>query len=197
MIEMPSTTCGIFVGGRGTRMGNVAKGFLSIEGEPIVVRTARLARAVGFEVVLVGDATPYAALGIPALADDPAGIGPLGGLHALLGASSVPARDAIVVACDMPYVRAEDLAELARFAPDADVVAARRAPDAPWEALFSRWSARSRKVVEAAIAAGVRSFQRVLAGEAGPLDVRRIDIPLRTLRDWDEPADLQTDADDT
>lgn len=182
---MPPITCGIFVGGRGTRMGNVAKGLLEIDGEPIVVRTARLARDQGFEVVLVGDASAYRALDIPALADDPPGIGPLGGLHALLAASSVPA---IVVACDMPYLRAGDLAELARFAPEADVVAAKREPDGPWEALFSRWSVRTRTVVEAAIADGVRSFQRVLQR----LDVRRIDLPARSLADWDEPSDLSS-----
>jgi molybdopterin-guanine dinucleotide biosynthesis protein A len=182
---MADVLCGIFVGGRGSRMGNVAKGLLEIEGEPIVVRTTRLARAQGFDVVLVGDATPYRALKLPELADDPPGIGPLGGLHALLAASSV---SAIVVACDMPYLRAEDLAELARFAPEADVVAAKRTPDGPWEALFSRWSPRSRKVVEAAIEGGVRSFQRVL----DRLDVRRIELPARSLDDWDEPADLSS-----
>ncbi|MGZ3455910.1 MAG: molybdenum cofactor guanylyltransferase [Polyangiales bacterium] len=180
--------CGIFVGGRGTRMGNVAKGLLTIDGEPIVVRTARLAREVGLEVVLVGDASAYASLGIPSIPDDPPGIGPLGGLHALLGGSSVAARDAIVLACDMPYIRREDLAELARFAPEADVVAARLGPEAPWEALFSRWSARSRTVVKAGIDEGLRSFQRILAR----LDVRQIQVPATSLRDWDEPADLDT-----
>jgi molybdopterin-guanine dinucleotide biosynthesis protein A len=182
---MPAITCGIFVGGRGSRMGNVAKGLLEIEGEPIVVRTARLAREQGFDVVLVGDATAYRALNIPELADDPPGIGPLGGLHALLAASSV---SAIVVACDMPYLRAEDLAALATHAPEADVVAAKRDPEGPWEALFSRWSHRSRKVVEAAIADGVRSFQRVL----DRLDVRQIQLPARSLDDWDEPSDLSS-----
>ena len=65
----------------------------------IVVRTVRLARALGMDVALVGAAAPYAALalGVPRLDDAPPGVGPLGGLAALLAWAG--ARPAIAVAC--------------------------------------------------------------------------------------------------
>ena len=76
---------GLFVGGRSSRMGR-PKGRLRFRGRTLLEHAAQRAHEVGLQPVLVGDASPYADLlaGVPRLADDPSGVGPLGGLRALL-----------------------------------------------------------------------------------------------------------------
>ena len=85
---MSAPLVGIFVGGKGRRMGGVAKGLLTAPGgtATLVARLARVVREAFGEVdlVLVGSADAYAAQGLPSLADDPPGVGPIGGLSALL-----------------------------------------------------------------------------------------------------------------
>src|SRR5690348_13005990 len=103
---------GIFVGGRGSRMGGLAKGMLTTEsGETLVARWQRLFAALGMNAVLVGRHDAYGAIGVTAIADDPPGIGPLGGLVALLKIAGK--GHAIAVACDMPFVSLELLQKLA------------------------------------------------------------------------------------
>ena len=140
----------------------------------------------GIEVVLVGDASPYRALrlGVREVADEPAGIGPVGGLCALLSIADV----AVALACDMPFVQLEDLDALFSRPSAAPVLAPRRAEDAPWEPLLARYdAARVLPAVRASIAAGERGFQRLFAR----LDVERF-VPStpHALDDWDEPADV-------
>jgi molybdopterin-guanine dinucleotide biosynthesis protein A len=173
---------GLFVGGRSRRMRGVPKGTLLVDGRPIVVRTIELATAIG-EVVLVGDPAPYRTLTeLPALADDPAGIGPLGGLAALL--SHAGDRRAIALACDMPTIASEDLARLAADPREAPILAGRR--DA-WEPLFARYDApRVGPLLRTALADGIRGFQRFF--ERCPPEPFECDP--RTLVDWDEPEDL-------
>lgn len=182
---------GIFVGGASRRMGGAPKGLLPIDGEPLVARAIRIARELGYDVVLVGRAGAYAevARGCVALDDAPAGVGPLGGLGALLAhAGDAPA---IAIACDMPYLRTEPLRALASSPSRAAVVAARRAPDAPWEPLFARYDAkRVRPVLAEALRAGERSFQRLFSRldvEELPLDADARDV----LVDWDAPEDVR------
>ncbi len=192
-------------------MGGSPKGLLLSEGEPLLARAIRVARALGHEVVLVGRAEAYAeiASGCEALDDVPEGVGPLGGLGALLARAEMralhakdakDAKDAedaedaearvIALACDLPYLRSEPLRALESFASGAAVVAARRAAGAPWEPLFARYDARRvRPALAAALEAGERSFQRLFARlevEELPLD----EAAREALVDWDEPADL-------
>lgn len=175
-------------------MGGTPKGLLLIDGEPIVARALRIARALGHEVVLVGRADAYAevARGCEVLEDSPPGVGPLGGLGALLARAELTGdgAHAIALACDMPHLQAEPLRALASAPARAAVVAARRAPGAPWEPLFARYDAtRVRSALADALLAGERSFQRLFAR----LDVE--ELPLEgdardVLVDWDAPEDV-------
>lgn len=177
-------------------MGGAPKGLLPIDGEPIVARAVRVARGLGHEVVLVGRADAYAAVarGCEVLEDVPAGVGPLGGLGALLAraerASVAGEAHVIALACDLPHLRAEPLQALVTAASRASVVAPRRAPGAPWEPLFARYDAvRVRPVLAEALAAGERSFQRLFARldvDELPLEAASRDV----LVDWDAPEDL-------
>jgi len=180
---------GIFVGGRSRRMG-VPKGRLPAPGsnELLVERLAGVGRALDLDPVLVGDATPYAdvLIDVPRLTDEPAGIGPLGGLASLL-ARAGPST-AITVACDMPHLDAAAL-EVLLAAPAAAVLAPRDA-QGRWQPFFARWRAPSvRPLVAAAIAADVRSFQRLLA-RLQPTELPRDPALERALVDWDSPEDV-------
>lgn len=173
-------------------MGGRPKGRLPAPdtGEPLVGKLARLGREAGLEPVLVGDAGAYDDLlpGVARLADEPPGVGPLGGLSALLHRAG--GRRAVAVACDMPHVTAAVLRRLATCSADTPVVAVRRSSDAPWEPLLARYDAPGvRPVLDAALAGGERSFQALF----GRLEVHALepDPELeRALADWDAPQDM-------
>lgn len=183
----------IFVGGQSTRMGGAPKGLLVAPGtdETLVDRLVRISREAGLEPALVGDARAYAhvAKDVPRLDDDPAGVGPLGGLRAAL--LYARGRTVIALACDMPFVGPEHLRALLVARGDADVLAAQRSADAPIEPFLARYeSARCVPIVDGALSAGERSFQRFF-------DRARV-VPWpsdpRALRDWDAPSDVNGPA---
>jgi molybdopterin-guanine dinucleotide biosynthesis protein A len=177
---------GIFVGGRGTRMGGVAKGMLTTsDGETLVARWRRLFDAIGLRPVLVGRHPAYAQIDLPSIDDDPKDIGPLGGLVALL-ATAREAR-AIAVACDMPFVSPELLGKLTTFRSSAPIVAARRG--GRWEPLFARYDApRVIALARERSAQGRHSLQGLLQ------EMKTEVLPLtpaeeNELADWDRPED--------
>lgn len=185
---------GIFVGGRATRLGGFPKGLLCAPdtGEPIVRRLARICGEAlpGCRVSLVGSSAHYDALGLPAIADEPRGIGPIGGLVALLEHATRDGRDAIALAADLPFVSPELVVRLAEHAPESAAVAPRT--DDFWQPLFARY--RSPIALESAtrvVASGGRALHRVLddlGPEVAPLPLTPSEAPL--LRDWDTADDL-------
>jgi molybdopterin-guanine dinucleotide biosynthesis protein A len=187
---------GLFVGGRGTRMGGVAKGLLRApSGASILEHLLTQCRVAlpSAARVLVGDAAAYASLELPVLSDAPAGVGPLGGLRALLlDAARAGEHAVIALACDMPFVSARLLARLAAETPEAVALAPRT--ETLWQPLCARYSLGALSAVEAALAAGERSLQRVFARlgrEALPLELDPEEQS--ELRDWDEPDDVLRD----
>lgn len=186
----------VFVGGKSRRMGR-PKGLLEVPGTgvPIVESLVSLGVEAGFRVVLVGDAEPYAALAksAPRIDDDPPGAGPLAGLRAALRYAVQNGSNQIVsVACDMPFVTAAALEELANHPSSAPVIAARRTPQSPWEPMLARYDVAALiAVLDAALGRGCRSFQQLFKGlEIEPLHLSpAVD---RALADWDTPEDLGT-----
>lgn len=93
-IASADLTLGLLAGGQGSRLGGVDKAWLTRGGVPQVLRWAR--RWPGeHTAVLVSanrDADRYGAAGLVAVADRVPGLGPLGGL------------DALVVACTTPWL---------------------------------------------------------------------------------------------
>ena len=182
---------GIFVGGRSRRMGGEPKGLLHVPGgdETLVESLARAASEAGLEAVLVGDVAAYDEVlpGLLRLSDRPTGIGPLGGLGALLHHAGDGL--ALSVACDMPHVDAGVLRVLVDHPAEAAVLAPRR--DGRWEPMLARWRAAAvRPTLGRAVERGVRSFQALL----GEIEVAELAVDARmdrALVDWDNPADVE------
>ena len=177
-------------------MGGSPKGLLvAPSGEAIVARALALCERARLDVVFVGDAEAYTHLapGVPALADEPRGIGPLGGLVALLAhASRVGARHAIALACDMPYVTLELLEKLIDAEVEAAIVAPRRHDGrAGWEPLSARYdAARVLPIARERALRGAHSLQGLL-DDAGARELVLDATERDWLRDWDSPEDAR------
>src|SRR5579863_4844402 len=90
----------ILGGGESSRMA-VDKGLLEIDGEAVILRTARVMEAVAGSACVVGGVETYRGLGLRAIADDWPRCGPLGAIATALRASD--AEWNLIVACDLPY----------------------------------------------------------------------------------------------
>src|SRR5688500_14334428 len=135
---MTDVLLGVLAGGRGLRMGGRDKSRLPAPdtGEALAARIVRLGAGLGFDCTLVGgEPLP----GVPRLTDDPPGIGPIGGLCALL--EHAGSRPALAVACDLPHVSQALLARLASEAPGALVLCPRDPATGKWQPLFARYDA--------------------------------------------------------
>lgn len=182
---------GIFIGGRSSRMGKT-KGLLPAPGETrsLVERASALFADLQIPVVLVGQRAQYEALGIRSLPDAFAGIGPLGGLVALLEAAG--SGYAIACACDLPYVTANLVRRLMDAPPCAALTPV---ADGVLQPLFARYDARAcaavarRRAEDAAIRGGSSALQGLLA-ELGATPLPLAPEEEALLRDWDSPADV-------
>jgi len=183
---MSRVLAGVFVGGGGTRMGGQPKGLLRTpDGVTLVERLRGVLVALGAEVVLVGASEAYASMGLPTVADDPPGVGPLGGLAGLLRMAGV--RPTLALACDLPYVSTALVERLLQAAP-ATIVAPMR--DGRWEPLCARYDPQQVLPVVARLLVARRHALQALLDEA-----HAVALPLSTqealeLRDWDVPADM-------
>ena len=104
----------VLAGGQGRRMGNVDKGFVELDGRPLVAHVIeRLVPQVHSLIVNANqNAERYAALGFRVVADAIGGFaGPLAGLHAGLTAATTPF--VVTSPCDSPFLPADLVARLA------------------------------------------------------------------------------------
>jgi molybdopterin-guanine dinucleotide biosynthesis protein A len=196
MTSGPRLVVGIFVGGRGSRMGGVAKGLLKApSSEATLVERLRdeLGRALPeAQVVLVGAAEAYAELGLGAIGDEPVGVGPIGGLIGLLAyAERQGATHSLALACDLPRVAAPLLKRLGNEAPAASALVI--AQGEIRNPLLARYTvAEALPAARATLSAGKRSLQAVLERLGGGA----VSMPLTpaeaaTVEDWDTPEDVR------
>jgi molybdopterin-guanine dinucleotide biosynthesis protein A len=182
---------GIFVGGASIRMGGLAKGLLeSPDGPRIVDRWRGLFEAARIPCVLVGRRAEYTGIPLETLDDAPTGIGPLGGVLALLLHARGRARLAITVGCDMPYVSAALVRRLVA-APDAVAVAPK--VGGRWEPMLARYDvARAWPIADARARMAEGQGGRSMRGLLDALDAQQLALAPdeeKLLADWDEPAD--------
>jgi molybdenum cofactor guanylyltransferase len=143
----------ILAGGASSRMGR-AKALLEIGGEPMVVRTVRLAERVVGSAAVVGGSREQQKLGLRVIEDDLPGRGPLGGIATALRVSDAPWN--LILACDLPYLTRAWLEFLAAraLASDADVILPVNALGA--EPLSAMYHKRGEAAIGAALKRGVR-----------------------------------------
>jgi len=179
---------GIFVGGAGTRMGGVAKGLLrTADGATIVGRLRVILERLELQVVLVGSRVEYIGLGLETIPDDPEGIGPLGGLTALLRRAG--GAHVLALACDMPFVSSAIVGRLLAAPDQAPVVAPRR--EGRWEPLCARYDgARVLPFALELARTPERSLQRLIR-QVGAVELPLEPQELEELRDWDSPEDVR------
>jgi molybdopterin-guanine dinucleotide biosynthesis protein A len=151
---------------------------------------ARLPAAARAADILVAVADPVLEVGpgrtaLPAVADHPPGQGPLAALAAGFRALG-PGLDALVLACDLPFVTVELLQWLAAQPGTAIPVVDGR--DQP---LCAKWAAADLARAPALFDTGERSLRPLLAGapRLGPTDWGHV-ASARTFADVDTPADL-------
>ncbi len=174
-------------------MGGAPKGLIRVEsGETLVDRWVRLLAELGVDAVLVGARSEYAPR--PMLADAVAGIGPLGGLLALLeqglqlAAPGVDPVWALALGCDMPHVSPALVKRLLGAPPDAVAVAPRR--EGRWEPMFARYDARrALPAVTERASRGEGSMQGLL-DELGATELPLDADEARELDDWDTAEDV-------
>ncbi len=100
--EYPEVTLAVIAGGKGERLGGVAKGLLEVEGRAVLARVLELGRLCGDVLLVANDSRPYTRFHVRTVEDVVRGRGAPGGVHAAL----VGARTewVLAVACDMPFV---------------------------------------------------------------------------------------------
>lgn len=196
---------GIFVGGKGSRMGGVAKGLLRAPGgeTTLIERTAALVSRHLYndptdgEVVLVGEHPAYAAKPWRSLPDHPPGIGPLGGLIALLEEAARLDQHALAIACDLPYLTGGIIERIA--SERASAVALAPKFEGWWQPLFARYQPEVvLDVARQVERGGRRSLQAVLSDLGPAAEVFELAPDLQDLLDdWDTPEDMGDDRRDT
>jgi molybdopterin-guanine dinucleotide biosynthesis protein A len=185
---------GILVGGQSRRMGGTPKGNLDAGGQPLVARTIALCRALApahaaEPVLLVGESREYD-VDVPRLADAPAGVGPLGGLCALLQAALERRCRAIALAVDLPHIDAALLGRLIVEHDSALALAPRE--HGRWQPLCARYRPeRVLPIVHALLARGESALQAVFhALGADAVELALSPAERARLHDWDTPEDV-------
>lgn len=169
-------------------MGGAPKGLLrGSDGATLVDRWRALLEEIDVEVALVGDAAAYAPTTLPRIDDEPSGIGPLGGLVALLRRAD--ARPVLALACDMPFVSRRLVDALLAAPAQAAIVAPRR--DGRWEPLCARYDPVRVLPVAAAHAASVHHSLQRLLDDAGAVELPLAHGDRDELQDWDTPEDMK------
>lgn len=90
----------ILAGGKASRLGGEAKGLIEIDGQPLILRIARMLEGRMPVSVVSRRADDFSRIGLPVVGDLQSGRGPLGGLEAGLTDSDRPYN--LFLPCDMP-----------------------------------------------------------------------------------------------
>ncbi len=184
----------VLAGGASRRMGR-NKAFLQLNGRPLIAIVVERLRQVCAEVLIVaGDVSPYAdlGLGVRLTTDRFRGVGVLGGLHAGLAAATY--AWALVVGCDMPFLNPALLQAFFDWTPGYDVVVMRQGEQI--EPLHGAYSRTCLPSIEAAIRRHERRvisfFPSVRVRYVTPADVLPFDPQLRSFHNLNTPEEWES-----
>ena len=150
----------LLAGGRSTRMGR-DKAALLFDGDPLWKRQLATLRATGASELFISGRTdgPFAGSGVPVIEDLTPDAGPLAALEAVL--PRITTRCAVVLAIDLPAMRADFLAMLAEtaLAKDCSVVPE---VDGRFEPLAAAYAPGLAPLVAECLRGSDRSMQNLL-----------------------------------
>jgi molybdopterin-guanine dinucleotide biosynthesis protein A len=121
--RFPSISGAILAGGKATRLGGGEKALLRLGGIPLLERVAEALRPLFPELLVVTprpDSLGETAEGLVPVRDIHEGAGPLGGIHAAMGACTKTRL--FVVSCDLPFLDPAVVSVVAEHAGEADLV---------------------------------------------------------------------------
>jgi molybdopterin-guanine dinucleotide biosynthesis protein A len=181
----------IQAGGKSTRMGGQPKALVELGGQRIIDRVvAALTGAVDDLLLVTNTPELYASLGLPMVPDVYPDHGSLGGLYSGLKAASGEA--AFMVACDMPFVRADVIRLVVERAPLGDVVIPRVGEQL--ETMHAAYQKSCLPHMQARLLAGrlkiVGFFELVRVVEIPEAEVRRLADPARVFMNVNTPDEL-------
>jgi molybdenum cofactor guanylyltransferase len=190
-LEFQEVTLAVIAGGRGSRLGGVAKGLLEVEGRTVLERVLSLGQLVGDTLLVANVPEPYVRFGVRTVGDVVPERGAPGGVHAALVAART--EWVLAVACDMPFVTGEVVRVLlGARTPEVDAVAFtvegrvepllalyRRSLAGPWGEVL--------RAGEPSLRALLAQGQTRLLPEAA---LRAVDPDLRTVVSVNTPEDL-------
>jgi molybdenum cofactor guanylyltransferase len=191
-VALTGCAAAILCGGRATRLGGEHKGLLVVDGRTILDAELGVLRSLFDEILLVAnDPEPYRRFGLPIVGDRRAGCGPLGGLHAALGAAG--ADRLFLCACDMPALSDDAVRLVVEGDPAADVVVP--VVGGRPEPLHARYAKTCLEAIERALDSGRHKmagfFLDLRVREIPEASLRAIDPELRFLRNVNTPEDLE------
>ncbi|MGA2131090.1 MAG: molybdenum cofactor guanylyltransferase [Bryobacteraceae bacterium] len=175
----------VLAGGKSSRMGS-DKALLPFRGAALACHVASAVQTAAGSVALIGDPQKYAHLGFPVFPDLSPGAGPLGGIASALTYTAADWN--LLVACDMPAITPELMADLLHLAESSHADALVPAgPSGRLEPLCAVYHRRCLAALEQALASGVRKVTAALAGL--DLHIRQMENPscfenLNTPEDW-------------
>ncbi len=181
----------VLTGGASRRMGRT-KALIEFDGVPMADRVSAALRAAGCVSVVAYGGSPVdlESLDMAVLPDQYPGTGPLGGVLGVLElfARSEPRIDAVfVVACDLPALRADDLAGLVDAARQhstrVDVVVARTTQIEPTCAI---WMPPAVERLREIFDSGERALHRAIE----QLESVEVAVDAAVLRNINTPDDL-------
>jgi molybdenum cofactor guanylyltransferase len=143
----------ILAGGKSSRMG-CDKALLEIAGVSLIARAAGLLQSVTGDPMIVASPSLYSSLGLPLVADDWPGCGPLGGIASVLRVSNTPWN--LIVACDLPYLTKAWLDFLIERALKSRADAVVPMNERGAEPLCAMYHKNAEHWIRAAVAGGVR-----------------------------------------
>lgn len=187
---MRAVSAAIMAGGKSRRMG-ADKAWLDVgDGRPIVQRVIDVLSEVADDVLIVANDERYAALGPRVVPDRWPEGGALGGIGTGIGAAEH--ERVLVVACDMPFLRAPLLRYLVERSDGVDAVVPRIAGE--HETMHALYTKACLAPIERALAAGkmrvISFFDEVHVRALDEHDLRPLDPGLRSFTNVNTPEEL-------
>lgn len=183
----------ILVGGKSSRFGS-DKALIEIEGRPLVLHLAGIARQAAGPVTLVGPPARYEHLGLPIIPDTHEGVGPLAGILAALEHSAEPWN--LVLACDMPHLTPAFLDLLfTRAEQDPQDACLPVSPEGRDEPLCAVYAKTAAEAIRVEVEKGTRKITRALDAVAVcrllPAEYAHLDAGGNIFTNINSPTDLE------